>query len=335
MRRRICQLANLLLKPFKINAITQKEFVATLRLQEQLIALYNARRIWEEDTTANVACLVFSKDRAMQLHAFLTSFFQKVSPHLTVHILFHTSSQDHEKSYRDLKEYFQDLPVYFHRQDNATSFKKDLLAILSGLHESKILFFVDDIIVTEETDINDLLQFDTDLFVPSLRLGLNLTTSYTTQREQPLPTLHPNLVRDQDKIAWQWQDGILDWGYPLSLDGHLFRRQEMLAMLQLLPFSAPNSLEDALQCFKPLFASRFGVAYKKSKIMNLPCNRVQTENKNLSGNIHQDDLLRQWNNGYVIDLSLFDKFTNTSAHQEIAIRFQKRPTPPKREGSKK
>ena len=40
--------------------------------------------------------------------------------------------------------------------------------------ESKIIFFVDDIVVTEKIDLNELLQFDPGKFVPSLRMGLNI-----------------------------------------------------------------------------------------------------------------------------------------------------------------
>ncbi len=35
--------------------------------------------------------------------------------------------------------------------------------------------------------------------------------------------------------------------------------------------------------------------------MNIPCNRVQTEVNNLSGNIDAAEMLAQWQQGYQID----------------------------------
>lgn len=324
MRQHLCDLVNFLLSPLKINAITKKNLSENLRLRDNLISLYNDRCKWEKKINATAACLVFSKDRVMQLNAFLTSLYSKISSPLTTHVLYVTSSAEHQQSYEELDRLFHDFPIHFHRQKNSASFKSDLLALLTDFSDSKIVFFVDDIVVTENINLDDLLKFDTDLFVPSLRLGLNLKENYTTCSPQPLPDFHDEGLSDVDKIIWHWQKGVLDWGYPLSVDGHIFLRQEMLSMLKLIDFSAPNSMEDSLQCFKPLFAKRYGVAYKKSKIMNLPCNKVQTENQNLSGSIHQDELLQKWNDGYVINLAKFDCFENTSAHQETDIQFIKK-----------
>ena len=97
-----------------------------------------------------------------------------------------------------------------------------------------------------------------------------------------------------------------------------------MAMIQLIDFSAPNTLEDQLQKFRRFFLFRKGVAYNKSRIVNIPCNKVQIENKNLCGNMHQDFLLEQWQKGYQIDYQKLYGVNNTSAHQEISFNFQNR-----------
>ena len=61
------------------------------------------------------------------------------------------------------------------------------------------------------------------------------------------------------------------------------------------------------------------MTYKKSKIVNIPCNRVQNETKTLSGNTHPDELLAQWQKGYQIDFKKLYGMANESAHQEIAL----------------
>ncbi|MGZ6248793.1 MAG: hypothetical protein ACXWMC_04160, partial [Syntrophales bacterium] len=116
-----------------------------------------------------------------------------------------------------------------------------------------------------------------------------------------------------------WDEGKLDWGYPLSVDGHFFARREMATMAALLSYSTPNSFEDQLQIFKPFFHNRYGVGNKKSKIVNIPCNRVQTEINNLCGDNHQDELLKEWQKGYQIDYAKLYGFVNESAHQDVAL----------------
>lgn len=324
MRRQLCNLANIVLRPVKITALKAKDLSELICFQKKLIALYNDRCGWEAEHNNNIACIVFSKDRAMQLHAFLTSFYEKITPSITAHVLYHTSNDDHQQAYDDLQQLHSGLPVRFHRQTDNKSFRNDLIALLKAFQESKIIFFVDDIVVTEKIDLNDLLRFDPDKFVPSLRMGLNIKKNYTSNKPQPLPDLKNGPSSDSDKIVWLWREGILDWGYPLSVDGHIFSRHELLSIIKLIHFSAPNTLEDALQTFNPLFTDRLGVAYAKSKIMNIPCNKVQEENKNIYGTIHQDSLLRKWHDGLAIDLTNIYGYNNTSPHEEIDIKFAKR-----------
>lgn len=324
MRQQLCNAANVVLGPLKIIALKAKDLSELLLFKENLIALYNDRCGWNKDDNDEIACIIFSKDRAMQLHAFLASFYEKITPPLTTHVLYHTSSQDHQQSYDELQKLHRNFPVQFHKQTNNKSFRKNLISLLTEFQESKIIFFVDDIVVTEKIDLNDLLRFAPDKFVPSLRLGLNIKKNYTANTLQPLPDFQDGLTSDSDKIIWHWREGSLDWGYPLSVDGHIFLRKEILAMLKLLRFSAPNTLEDALQSFNPLFTNRLGVAYTKSKIMNIPWNKVQEENKNFHGNIHQDSLLQKWQEGFAIDLANVYGYINSSPHEEIDIRFTKR-----------
>ncbi len=90
-------------------------------------------------------------------------------------------------------------------------------------------------------------------------------------------------------------------------------------MAALISFDAPNSFENQLQIFRPWFLNRYGIGYKKSKIMNIPCNRVQTEVNNLSGNIDAAEMLAQWQQGYQIDYKKLFGMINESVHQEIVL----------------
>ncbi|MCD6486787.1 MAG: hypothetical protein J7K35_05610 [Syntrophobacterales bacterium] len=269
-------------------------------------------------------CIVFSKDRALQLHALISSYLEKVASPVPIHILYHTSTPAHRKAYDEVRGLFLNSDVLFIRQDSDNSFRSNLITLLTSVHSEKVFFLVDDVIFVEDFDVKDFTKFDTDKFVPTLRMGMNLKKCYTVQEGQPLPELMPDIIKDKDKITWQWDQGAHDWSYPLSLDGHFFFTQEIATMIQSTEFSAPNTLEDQLQKFRRFFLFRKGVAYKKSRIVNIPCNKVQTENRNLYGNIHQDYLLDQWEKGFQMDYRSLYGFMNESAHQEIFFKFRKR-----------
>lgn len=273
---------------------------------------------------ATIECVVFSKDRALQLHGLLASLREKASPAVPVHVLYLASSPSHQKAYDDVERMFSKQNVRFVRQKDDHSFKHDLMGILFSLTCDLLFFLVDDIVFTEPVDLNDILKFDPEAFVPSLRMGQNLTRCYVLQSPQPLPQFLDPPDGESDKIVWQWDGGKLDWGYPLSVDGHFFSRREITAMAALIVFRAPNSLEDQLQIFKPLFEKRYGISYKKSKIVNIPCNRVQTEINNLSGNTHPDELLAKWQSGYQIDYAKLSGLRNESVHQEVVLPLKRR-----------
>lgn len=308
-----------------------KKFGLTLQKLEKMWELEAFAKLYESrikhipvSSRHSAECIVFSKDRALQLHALISSYLETVASPVPLHILYHTSTLLHRKAYDEVRELFSNNDISFTKQDSDDSFRANLISLLKSVHSEKIFFLVDDVVFIENFDIEDFVKFDTDKFVPTLRMGLKLTKCYTVKQEQPLPELMPDIIKDKDKIIWQWDQGVHDWSYPLSLDGHFFSTQEIATMIQLTEFSAPNTLEDQLQKFRRFFLFRKGIAYKKSRIVNIPCNKVQIENKNLYGDLHQDFLLEQWQQGYQIDFRSLYGFMNESAHQEITFRFIKR-----------
>jgi GT2 family glycosyltransferase len=273
----------------------------------------------KQGNPSTVECIVFSKDRALQLHGLLSTLQEKVSPVVPVHVLYLASTSSHQQAYDDVMDMFVRHNIQFIQQTNDRSFKQDLMEILFSMSCDALFFLVDDILFTEPLNLNDVLKFDLDAFVPSLRMGQNLNRCYVLQRPQPLPVFLNHAAGENEEIVWKWDEGTLDWGYPLSVDGHFFARREIAMMATLLSYRTPNSFEDQLQIFKPFFHNRYGVGNKKSKIVNIPCNRVQTESNNLCGDNHQDELLKEWQKGCQIDYAKLYGFVNESAHQDVAL----------------
>lgn len=271
-------------------------------------------------------CVIFSMDRALQLHSLLSSFYEKVDEDIPIHILYRSTSETHEQAYRKVFEIFKDRKITVVKQENKESFKPLLISIVEKIQSQKFFFLVDDIVFVEDVKIKDIISFDTRDYIFSLRLSKTLDYSYTDQKDMPLPEFTDST---EDKLFWKWNHypiGTSDWSYPLSVDGHVFSTQEFLAILRYTDFNSPNTLEANLYRHVHYFANRFGVCYKKQKLINLTINKVQNDsnNNNIAGNIHQDYLLQKWNEGYQMDYQKFYGGTYNSTHLDIPIEFKKR-----------
>lgn len=132
--------------------------------------------------------IVFSKDRALQLHALLCSYSEKVVSPVPLHILYHTSTPSHQRAYAEVIKIFSDK-FSFIKQSSHNSFRDNLITLLDSVLAENVFFLVDDVLFIDDFDVRDFARFDTDKIVPSLRMGLNLEKCYPVQKEQPLPEL--------------------------------------------------------------------------------------------------------------------------------------------------
>jgi len=145
---------------------------------------------------------------------------------------------EYENIFSDLqKENISDVSPYILSKGLLANKSFNKVCFIKGTDENKI---------SNVSGVKDFTKFNTDKIVPSLRMGLNLEKCYTVQKEQPLPELMSRAGSDEDKIFWKWNQGVYDWSYPLSVDGHFFSTQEIAAMTKLIHFSAPNTYEDQL-----------------------------------------------------------------------------------------
>ena len=271
-------------------------------------------------SSSSITAVVFSKDRAMQLDALLRSYFETKNGECSIKIIYTASSEDHKKSYEDLCTIYSDK-AYFISESEFSSFKKCLENVVLELTTEKVFFLVDDIIFTEPIDYKYLSSLDISNVIFSLRMGANLNFSYVVNSEQPLPE---NIEINGALIKWKWSDGLFDWAYPLSVDGHIFSTSEVLSWIRHLDFKSPSSFENSLQNIKFIYRNKYGLCFAKSRLVNVPANKVQCEVENLHGSIHQDQLLQLWIDGMAIDHSKLRGLMNNSAHQEFDFNFIKR-----------
>lgn len=269
----------------------------------------------KEQTAPTYGCLIFSKDRPLQLAGLLESLRELVTPLSDIRVLYAPSGAEYAAAYAELAASPAGAGVRFIREEMG-GFRRQLLYNLDDMKTDRVFFLVDDIVFIRPVDLRTFDTSDLRKAIPSLRLGRNTTFCYTADKEQSVPHFHTN----GDLLYWRWQEGKFDWNYPLSADGHLFDRQLIRALCDLINFRSPNSFEDQLdKHFKKLFLAFSGVCYPESRLVNIPCNRVQDEILNRCGELSPEELLRLWQSGARIDITALRGHPTTGAHQDLPL----------------
>lgn len=259
--------------------------------------------------------IIFSKDRPSQLDLLIRSmkkYFNEFYDY-QIKILYRYTSDDYGVGYTKLIEYHPDENIIWKKEDD---FKKDLISLFNNSLKYSV-FFVDDNIFKEPFSILDEkfkhFEKNDDILCLSLRLHPRLKYCYAAKVPMTLPYFHENNI-----FSWIGQSG--DYGYPMSLDGHIFKTINLLYYILYLDYKCPNSLE-SIMASRPLFLYPNMLCYDKSVIINNPINKVQKYNNNYHGNIEAEFLNKEFLCGKRLDLSLYDGIDNISCHQELPIKF--------------
>jgi len=262
----------------------------------------------------DINIIVFSKDRACQLELFLRSMkeFFKEFNECEIKILYTFSDPEFEKGYEKLKTIHNDPNIKWDLE--YPPFQEHLIHIFD---KDKLLsvFFVDDNVFKEPFSFEDE-EFErfknrSDILTLSLRLHPRLNYCYPARLKQ----FTPNMLDG----VFNWVGLPGDFGYPMSLDGNIFLTKNIKYYITRYSYNGPNSLE-SLMAMQPVPINLMN-CYEKSRIMNLPLNKVQNYNNNVHGNISAKYLNDQFLSGKIISLENIRGFDNTSCHQEIEIKF--------------
>jgi hypothetical protein len=257
--------------------------------------------------------VIFSKNRPLQLYSLLESLDSLTDARdlARVSVVF-----KYENPYEDeIAEISRSFSfVRFIKQGD---FKQDVISCLEG--ENRFCcFFVDDIIFKGKTRFSDacnILSSNPGILTLSMRMGTHLNFCYPTREQQTIP----NGTVQNGFFIWNWQTGEGDWSYPFSVDGHIFRKNEIMNCINDTHFSNPNQFEDRLQILKSINLPNACVCYASSKIVNLPINRVQEEYKNRSEEETPERMLEYWKQGKKIQIEMVSNVNNSSAHFPMSL----------------
>jgi hypothetical protein len=308
---------------FKVITIFFSKFgyVVTSKSSEKIKLNFN-KNLKESLSLENqkIISLVFSKDRAMQLHAFLKSYFENIENYSKIIVLYKCSNKEHSKSYMTLRDIFSNYDVEFIEE---VSFKKQLINIISKLEESKIFFYVDDLIFTHKFNYGLLNNINPYTTIVSLSRGLDMTYSAVLLKDIELPKF-TSIYGGLKQFSWTYIKGSSDWAYPINIVGNMYATREVLSMIKSIDFKAPNSLESSMQIFKSEFITRYGVCMKNAVVIGISANVVQTEGSTpILCDFDVNNLLKKWGNGLEIERSAF-YFKSMDISQKMGFSFVKR-----------
>jgi len=272
------------------------------------------RSAFEVAATADsidVDCIIFSKDRPMQLDACLRSIGRHAPYRGTVTVIYETTSDRYRRGYAELAEY-----PGLRLQHQGTDFRGAVMDVLRDT-SPLVVFHTDDDIFFRAPPRAPMLPEDCAAF--SLRLGENTTYSYPYRKAQQLPQRH----EVGDLMVWNWANATLDFAYPMSLDGHLFSTDRIVTLICKAGFNDPNELERELH-FSRYRVPRFMASFRQSSVVAVPVNVVTSSIVNRSGgdpSLAPDALNDRFLRGARIDLERLDFRNVRGAHQEIELVF--------------
>ena len=274
-----------------------------------------------------ITSIVFSKNRPLQLDLCLNSM-KKNLPECTRVIVIHKNSEEFASAHDTLKREHPDVTFW---EQGKSLFRDVLESTISADTDCVGYFTDDDIVFSNEVTHYEHLNNPAVACV-SLRMGLNICKrSHGNQTWEDIPASYQQLPRGG--ITWVKTSVLYGsyWSYSLSVDGNVFRRRDMIEMLDELCYledrrpekwkQTPNELEGALQRFWATTPNHV-VSPAHSRVVNSPNNRVQDSHNNVSGLSHNysaEYLLGKYMSGSRINLDHLDFSNIQCPHTEIDL----------------
>lgn len=253
-----------------------------------------------------VTAIILSKDRPAQLHLLLESIRRNAGRHIKPVVIYKGDPELYKQAAPDVLL----LPE--------TDFEQQIRDEIE-LAADYVCFMCDDGILYRpyRGGAENVLHYSPETLCASLRLGFNTTYCHPTGIDQEPP----------DGEHYRWTNAHGDFGYPGSIDAHIFRRCDLAKMLKLRSFPNPTALEcvlveecDRLRPEKPLM-----VMYAESLYVGNPINRTSEQSNVRYGATYPmtvQECLDRFKNGQRIDLDQLDFTQVNGAHTEIELRWR-------------
>lgn len=249
--------------------------------------------------------IIFSYNRPAQLDLLLRSM-KRFTDFDDIYVSF-MYDDEYEEGYERVIKDNPDVDFEY-RKKNLKKY------VLKALKKPLTAFFCDDDILIGKVSKSDP-EFDfsdPELLCLSLRLGNNVNYSFDRGSKQPAPK----------DLKWYWKSKELDWNYPMSVSGHVFRTEYIKPLIMALDFDTPTQLEDRM-AQNPI-DKIWMIRYAEQKCVETPLNVVQSEAFcNKTGKVTPKYLNDEFMKGQEIDLDEILKNKFNSPHQLVEVKWRK------------
>lgn len=271
--------------------------------------------------------LIFSKDRALQLHALLSSIeLNASSVYTSITVLYTCSNNQFKKGYDLVKTRFPYVQFIIE-----TNFTRDVYDFLASVSTSYFSFLVDDTIIYNKIDIHSVSTFlnqeNVLSYIPGV--GMNTRISLTACLQFDPPSF--DKVESSDTLVWNWKqvqhNG--EFACPFMLVGNIYKKEAIEYFnWNKVQFYNPNSFEEILQyILKVQFMSKLPDLCgcpTESILLHTPNNRVQDSHPNTFGqcyNYSPKELNDRYLSGEIMDISNCDFSNIQGLHHELEFKF--------------
>lgn len=272
-----------------------------------------------------ITAVIFSKNRACQLDLCLSSIIKNCNIFEVIRIVY-TYDEEYKKGYEIVfKKYANNKNIVFVKEECSLVFS----FILSQAECSTkyISFITDDTVFYQSVENKEAIvaSMDDDTFCFSLRLGLNTDLQdYKTGRFQNDLFGYEEL--GNDVIRWNYHNYNLfdNYGYPISLDGHVYRIDDIVFITSAIDITKLRDWEGILCCDKRYLYSNYTkmASFKHSKCVNIPSNAVLGDLYCSDKGLSVAQLEEKFVSGNEIDIEKMDFTKVIGCHQEIDYRWK-------------
>lgn len=269
-------------------------------------------------------CLIFSKDRAVQLLALLESlsaiclysFCQDTI------ILYRVTTEQHRKQYDWLQNAYPN--IIFWEEKNLEA---DIRNILNGTEY--ILFLIDDCLCIRRFKMKDALNAlisHLDSIGFSLRLGTNILYCYPYGCDQKQPAF---TELEDGILQFDWTKAECDFGYPMELSSSLYRTSDIIDLLQGIKSPSLKHIESFMWMnSKKLSNTKPNLlCFKTSCVFSNPLNVTATDPGNRFSERQEytiEAMAEKFDEGYRIDIRPIYNFVPFGCHQEVSLSWIRR-----------
>lgn len=280
-----------------------------------------------------IPTIICSRNRAAQLDLLFNSLEANAnSLYGPIFVIMKADNEEYIKGYEKFTTYKRKIPYEFLNENIVGSFHKAMIEALiccKWEDESQYLnFFVDDNIFYKKTSltyniVDDLFK-EGKIDTLSMRLGRN--THVQDPRTGQFSIIPRQFFKQGEFYTWNINDvgGFSNYGYPLSLDGHIFHKDRIIETILNTEFTSPNYLEGNLEHGKKEYSCMACPEF--SHVCNVIANRVQNVFGNfVSEQFYKDpaQLNKEFLDGGRLSLSKMDFSNVNGCHVELELIINK------------